>query len=86
MELDILDRKILAQLDLDSRQSAQEMARKIRSNKDTVNYRMKRLVDEGIITKWLARVETAKFGFNNIKVYIRFQDTDEEKEKEFSIT
>jgi DNA-binding Lrp family transcriptional regulator len=83
MDLDTLDRKILAQLDLDSRQSAQEIAKKIKSNKDTVNYRMKRLVDEGIITKWLARVETAKFGFNNIKVYIRFQDIDEKKEKEF---
>ncbi len=83
MNLDILDRKILAQLDLDSRQSAKEIAKKTGSNKDTVNYRMKRLVDEGIITRWLARVETAKFGFNNIKVYIRFQDIDEKKEKEF---
>jgi len=83
MNLDLLDRKILAQLDIDSRQSSKEISKKIGSNKDTVNYRMKRLTDEGIISGWLARVETARFGFNNIKVYIRFQDTDEAKEKEF---
>jgi len=83
MELDLLDRKILAQLDLDSRQSAQGIAKRIKSNKDTVNYRMKRLEEDGIITGYLARIDTAKFGFANIKTYIKFQDTDEEKEREF---
>jgi DNA-binding Lrp family transcriptional regulator len=83
MALDILDRKILAQLDLDSRRSAKEIATAVGSNKDTVNYRMKRLVDSGIISRWLARVETSKFGFSNVKVYIRFEDTDEKKEGEF---
>jgi DNA-binding Lrp family transcriptional regulator len=83
MDLDILDRKILSQLDLDSRQSAKEMAKAVGSNKDTVNYRMRRLSDSGIISRWLARVESAKFGFSNIKVYLRFQDIDQDKEKEF---
>lgn len=83
MELDLLDRKILAQLDMNSRQSAQEIAKKVKNNKDTVNYRIRRLVDNGVIIKWIARIQSAKFGYNATKVYIRFQDTDEKKEKEF---
>lgn len=83
MGLDELDKKILYHLDIDSRQSAKEIAKKAGSNKDTVNYRMNRLVREGYITGFLARVDVAKFGFNNTKVYFRFQDTDEKKEEEF---
>ncbi len=83
MEIDSLDKKVLYQLDINSRQSAKEIAKKIGSNKDTVNYRMKRLVEEGYITRFFTRVDVAKFGFNNTKVYFRFQDTDEKKEEEF---
>jgi Lrp/AsnC family leucine-responsive transcriptional regulator len=83
MELDILDRKILHQLDFDSRQSAKEIAKRIGSNKDTVNFRIKRLEREKIITGYLARVNTAKFGLTSIKTYIKFQDIDEKKEQEF---
>ena len=82
MELDRLDRKIVSQLDIDSRQSAKGIAKAVGSNKDTVNYRMKRLVDSGVISGWLARVDTSRFGFINIKVYLRFQDIDEKKERE----
>lgn len=83
MALDILDRKILAHLDLDSRQSAKEIAKKAGSNKDTVNYRINRLLSSGVISGFTTHVDTARFGYTNIKTYVRFQDTDEEKEKEF---
>jgi Lrp/AsnC family leucine-responsive transcriptional regulator len=83
MELDILDRKILYHLDLDSRQSAKEIAKRIGSNKDTVNYRMKRLEQEGVIEAYRARVHVSRMGLISIKTYIKFQDTDEQKEKEF---
>lgn len=83
MELDVLDRKILYHLDIDSRQSAKQIAQKIRSNKDTVNYRINRLVENGIITGFRTYVDIAKLGFSSIKTCIRFQDTSESKEKEF---
>lgn len=83
MEIDLLDRKILAQLDTDSRQSSKEIARKAGSNKDTVNYRMNRLIRDGVISGFTTHVDTAKFGYTNIKTYVAFQDIDEEKEGEF---
>ena len=83
VSLDELDRRILYHLDLDSRQSARELAKKVRSNKDTVNYRMHRLLENKVIEGFTAHVDTARFGLSNIKTYIRFQDMDEKREKEF---
>jgi len=83
MELDTLDRKILYELDIDARQSAKSIAKKAKSNKDTVNYRINRLLSEKIISGFITRIDNAPLGFNNTKVYIRFQDTDDEKEQEF---
>jgi DNA-binding Lrp family transcriptional regulator len=83
MEPDLLDRKILAQLDIDSRQSSRDIARRVGSNKDTVNYRIRRLIDDKVVSGFTTHVDTARFGFSNIKTYVRFQDTDEEKEAEF---
>lgn len=81
--MDELDRGILYHLDIDSRQSAKQLAKKVGSNKDTVNYRINRLVSDGIISGFTTHIDTARFGYSNIKTYIRFQDTDQEREKEF---
>lgn len=81
--MDLLDRKILYELDKDSRQSAKGIAKRVKSNKDTVNYRINRLVSDGVISGFTTHISTSRFGYNNIKTYIRFQDTDEEKEREF---
>lgn len=83
MELDLLDRKILAQLDFDSRRSSREIAAAAGSNKDTVNYRIHRLVSRGIISGFTTHVDTARLGFANIKTYVRFQDMDKAREREF---
>ncbi len=83
MALDILDRKILYHLDINSRQSSKEIAKKIASNRDTVNYRIHRMEEQGPISGYTTHLDTAKFGFVNIKTYIRFQDTNQEKEQEF---
>ena len=83
MELDALDRRILYELDIDSRQSAKSIAKKVKSNKDTVNYRINRLMKEKIISGFLTRIDNAPVGFNVTKLCLRFQDTDEKKEQEF---
>lgn len=83
MELDALDRRILYELDIDARQSAKSIAKKAKSNKDTVNYRINRLVNEKIISGFITRIDNAPVGFNVTKLCLRFQDTDEKKEEEF---
>lgn len=81
--LDELDRNILYHWDLNARQSASEIARKAGSNKDTVNFRMNRLVEEGIVTSFVTELDGAKLGQNIIKVYFQFKDFNKKVEKEF---
>ncbi len=81
--LDELDRKILYFWDLNCKQSAKQIAKLVKSNKDTVNFRMKRLIDDGIVTSFITELDTAKFGYNNIKVYLQFQNFNKKIEEEF---
>jgi DNA-binding Lrp family transcriptional regulator len=81
--LDPLDHRILYHWDLDARASASRIARKVHSNPMTVNYRMKRLEERGIVTGSIAELNTARFGYNNIKVYFQFQNFSKQIEQEF---
>ena len=81
--LDELDRKILYFWDQNCRRSATEIAKLVKSNKETVNFRMKRMIADGIITSTMAELNNAKFGYNNIKVYLQFRNFNKELEKEF---
>ena len=41
IELDLLDKKILYELDLDSRQHISTLAKAVKASKETVNFRIK---------------------------------------------
>jgi Lrp/AsnC family leucine-responsive transcriptional regulator len=54
-KIDLKDRKILYELDLDARQSLTQVGKKVGLKKDIVSYRIKRMQDEGIIKNfWTA--------------------------------
>ena len=59
-DIDLKDRKILYELDVDSRQSNAEIARKVGLSKQVVGFRIKRLVKEGLIS-WFYSI----FDINN---------------------
>jgi Lrp/AsnC family leucine-responsive transcriptional regulator len=81
--LDELDRQILYHWDLNCRRSATEIAKLVKSNKETVNFRMKRMLSDGIITSTMTELNNSKFGYNNIKVYFQFRNFTKELETEF---
>lgn len=81
--LDLLDRKILYYWDSNCRQSASKIAKLVKSNKDTVNFRIKKLIEDKIVTSFVTELNPLKFGYNNIKVYIQFQNFNKQIEKEF---
>ena len=83
VSLDALDRRILFQLDLDGRQSIPRLAKKVGAKKDTVRFRLQRLVQEKVITRFITEVNTAKFGYIAFKVYLQLQDFDSRQEEEF---
>jgi len=81
-ELDLIDRKILYELDLNARISTTQLAKKLRVGRETTNYRINRLVKKGIIRKFVTMTNPAMFGYSVYKLFLKFQNLDKEKEKE----
>jgi Lrp/AsnC family transcriptional regulator, leucine-responsive regulatory protein len=82
IRLDLKDWKILNQLDINSRQSDAEIGKKTRISKQVVNYRIKKLIENKIITGFSTQVDIAKIGYSAHKVYLRFKSLTERKEQE----
>ncbi len=80
--LDLKDRKILYELDLNSRQSFQEIGKKVRLSKETVFHRIKKLEEQGIIQKYSSMVDVGKIGYTNFRIFLKLQNTDSAKEQE----
>jgi Lrp/AsnC family leucine-responsive transcriptional regulator len=73
VKIDLKDRKILYQLDLNSRQSLTQIGKNVGLKKDIVSYRIKRLQDEGVIKNYWTVINTFKLGYNVFRIYINFQ-------------
>jgi DNA-binding Lrp family transcriptional regulator len=82
IKLDLKDRKILLELDRNARQSNSEIAKKVGLNKNTVNYKISRMVEEGLIQGYYAVIDSSKFGYFSVRVYAKFFNTNEKKENE----
>lgn len=83
VKLDVKDKKILHTLDINARQPVSSIARKIRLSRDIVNYRMKKFIEDNIVFKYHTIIDIARLGYTAHKVFIRFQNITQEKEKKF---
>lgn len=81
IKLDLKDRKILYELDKNSRQSNSEIAKNVGLNKNTVNYKIKRMTDEGIISGYYATIDSSKLGYFSVRIYLKFFNTTSEEEE-----
>ena len=73
-ELDNLDRKILAELDIDSRQPITILSKKLHRARNVIEYRMKKLQEDGIIKNFVTLLDASKLGLDVWNVYLEFQD------------
>jgi len=80
--LDIKDKKILYELDLNSRQGLACLAKRVGLSQETVRYRVNRLVKEKVIWKYLTVLNLSSLGYNLHKVLIKLQNITNEKRKE----
>jgi DNA-binding Lrp family transcriptional regulator len=71
VELDALDRKILYHLDHDGRISYSDLARKLKHGRDTVEYRVQRFLDNGIISSFQLVMNPYALGKTLYKTYIK---------------
>lgn len=76
VELDLKDRKILYQLDLDARQSFSQIGRKVNLPKTVVAYRVKKMINQGIIKKFYTVIDTFKLGYECFRIYLNYQYTN----------
>lgn len=81
-KLTLKDRKLLYELDLNSRQTINELARKIGLSKTAVAYKLKKLQEEGVIRHFHTVFDVGTFGYNSFRLYLKFENTAPDKEAE----
>jgi DNA-binding Lrp family transcriptional regulator len=79
-KLDQKDKRILAELDINSRQSFQQIGKKVKLPKTVVHYRINSLIGRGIIQNFYSFVNFTKLGFTQYKIYFKFHSNRPEKE------
>jgi Lrp/AsnC family transcriptional regulator for asnA, asnC and gidA len=81
-KLDLKDKKILYQLDKNSRQSFRSIGRKVGLSKDVVAGRVKKLQENGIIIRFFTYYDILQLGLNFIRFYLKFQYATPDIKKE----
>lgn len=81
-ELDLIDRKLLAELDKSARSTYSEIGKKLRIAKETVKFRISRLEKANVIRGYYTVINIPKVGFTVYRPYIRLKDTTPEIENE----
>ena len=82
LKLDTKDKRILHLLELDSRQSYSNIAKKIGLSREVVSYRIKRFEDTGLIDKYVLILNPKMIGYESFKWYIQLENADNDKLQE----
>ena len=82
VKIDVKDKKILYQLEWDSRQSFRSIGRKVGLSKDVVTSRVKKLEQMGIIRSYITFISPGRLGYTIIRFYFKFQYISPEKKQE----
>ena len=69
--MDVTDRKILYELDVNCRTPISKIAKKIRVGRDVAAYRIRKLESRGIITKYICSVNLGMLGYKTYKIYFK---------------
>jgi DNA-binding Lrp family transcriptional regulator len=72
-KIDLKDRKILYNLDLNSRQSFSQIGKKVGLHKDVVAYRVKKLQENGIIKRFYTQTDDYLLGYIRYRYYFTYQ-------------
>jgi len=82
MKLDLYDKKILFELDLNARILTSNLAKKLKKSKQFIDYRIKKLETNKIIIGYNTVVDYSKLGFTSIRVYFKYQNITPQQQKE----
>jgi len=81
ISLDLKDKKILYELDKNSRITLSKLARKIRLSKEVVFHRINNLIKKGCILRFQAIISTYRLGYRSYKIYFKLQNLTSDARK-----
>jgi Lrp/AsnC family leucine-responsive transcriptional regulator len=82
VDIDLKDRKILYQLDLNCRQSNAQIGKKVGLSKQVVDYRIKKMEEAGVITGYWTCIDSYRFGYQVYRYYLVTQNATSSKKDE----
>ncbi len=82
LALDAKDKRILLALETNARQSAAQIARTAGVSKEVVNYRIRKYLDSGIITRFFIIPNFERLGLTTYRIYLQFRGTTPQIEEE----
>ena len=82
LSIDVKDKKILYQLNIDSRQSFRSIGRKVGLSKDVVASRVKKLQKIEIINNFYSIIDFSKLDYTYLRFYLNFQYISPIRKKE----
>lgn len=83
IKLDKKDRLIMRELEQNSRQSYTKLGKKVGSSAETVEYRIKKLVNSGIIIRMFAEPNLHKLGLTTYRLFMKVENLTQKDEKAF---
>jgi Lrp/AsnC family leucine-responsive transcriptional regulator len=83
IKLDLKDRKIMSYLSNNSRISLTQLAKKVGLKRDTVNYRIKRLLENQIILRFVPIIDFDRLGYSIYHAFILLDESDKKRQQEF---
>ncbi len=84
--LDLYDKKILYELDINSRIPISTLGKKVKLSKETVNYRLNKLIENKYIRSFYTTINASLLGFRYHLIFFKLHDAgqaDEEKIQEY---
>ena len=67
------DKKILYELDLNSRQPISQISKKTDIHENSIKYRIKKLEKLGVINNYYTVIDSLKLGYLPVKIYLKFE-------------
>lgn len=81
MKLDLLDKKILYELSIDAKASISNVAKRLRTSAETVNFRIKRLLGEKYLKGFYTLFNMSLTGYYYYHIFIKLNRTTSQEEK-----
>ncbi len=80
MKLDLIDKKILYELDFNARIPLTRLAKKLRISRQVASYRIQNLEKQGIIEGYYIVIDNIKIGLDYYRIFLKLQNLQKSEE------